>query len=88
MEIYDDEHLRNMFAVSVLDGDGNEDRRTARLCATITTEINNALRRCGKDVPDDAYRTEEQFMPDIKRTTKQARQQVQSWDEMRANLGF
>lgn len=89
-ERYDDEHLANLYAIQLLDGAGDDDRRTARICATITTVVMNALRLSGKEVPDSLYRDERHFIP--AKTKLQARQRqfgnFQTWDQMRQALTF
>jgi len=73
--------------VSVLDGEGNDDRRTARICATVNTAILNALRRSGNQhVKDEDYRSEDDYLPSIKR--EPIKPTIQTWDEMKENLGW
>jgi len=57
--------VANTYAVQVLDDERN-DRLVARILHTLTYAINNALRTCGKPVPDDHYRPEESFMPTMR----------------------
>lgn len=75
-----------MYAVSVLDGEGDDDTRVARLCATLTHAIYNAVRLSGKPVPDNLYRKERDYLPQRQRLPETPRQQ--SWDEMKRNLGW
>lgn len=85
-ERFDDEHLDHLYAVSLLDGDGYDDQRTARICATLVNTVMNALRLSGKEVADTMYRTEEDFLPKHQQRPSRGKAGVmnQTWDQMRA----
>lgn len=87
LEKYDDEHLVNLYAVGVLDGDGEDDRRAARIACQANVSVMNAVRLSGREVDGSLYRSEDDFMPQrLKSGHKQ--QQPQTWDEQRGLLGF
>lgn len=85
LDSFSDEFLTNTFAVAIIDGEGDDDRRVARVLVTLTNAINNALRMCGKPVPDDHFRTEEDFIP---KTRKQRKPPVKTWSSVANTLGF
>ena len=84
-ERFADHELDLLYASQRLD-DEREARLTARVCARVNEAVMNALRLSGRNVADEAYRTEDDYLPAShrpKRTTK-----AQSYAEMRRNLGF
>lgn len=83
---FDDNHQDHFYAVSVLDGDGEADRRAARICNSNNTTAMNAVRMHGKDVEERFYRSEDDYMPLHWKADR--RRRGQSWDEMKSNLGF
>jgi hypothetical protein len=87
IERYDDEHLTYLFALGLLDGMGDDNRRTARICASVNASVMNGLRLSGhgSGVKDTAYRDEDEYLPAYNKPLKR---RVQSWSEMKANLGF
>lgn len=85
-EKFDDEHQEKFYGISVLDGDGEDDRRTARICHNANVSAMNAVRCMGKDSPDNLYRTEDDYMPG--HWKRDRRQKLQGWDEQRGMFGF
>ena len=75
-----------MYAVSILDGEGGADERTAKLCHSLVTAIYNAVRFSGKEVPNEFYKDEQYYLPKYQRVPVEP--PVQSWEEMKRNLGW
>ena len=86
LDKYDDEHLVNMYAVGVLDGDGEDDRRAARICAAHNVTVMNSTRMHGKEVEDRFYHSEDHYLPS--HIASEQHKTRQSWDEQRRILGF
>ena len=87
--MFDDEWFTNVFAASIVDGEGGADDRTARLCASFNTSVYNAARCGGTNIPDNAYNDRDSYMPPYNRPPKRRNQpQEQSWGEIRKALGF
>ena len=63
-----------------------ENRRVARILATLTTHISNMMRLSGKQVPDTVYRTEDDYMPGMKR--RREKREPQAWSSVAKTLGF
>lgn len=88
-ERFDDEHLDHLYAASLLDGDGYDDQRTARICATLVNTVMNALRLSGKEVADTMYRSEDDFLPKQQQRSSRGKSrlpQQQTWEQMRSAI--
>jgi hypothetical protein len=87
VEKFDDEHQINFYCIGVLDGEGEDDRRTARLIAHTNATALNVAKIHGKPVDDTLYQSEDDYMPGHWKRDKRDRL-LQPWDEMKRNLGF
>ena len=86
-ERYDDEHLAHLYAIYLLEGIGDDNRRAARIASAVHNSVMNGLRLSGHghNVDDSAYRTEEDYMPKHSQQ-RVARRKPQSWKDMSRNL--
>lgn len=90
-ERYDDEHLELFFCRWAQRGYGEDNRRTARICAVVTNAMRDYLRFKGakrKDGGEIEDATEDDFIPTLekqKRVRRKVRQQ--KWSEIRSVFG-